>query len=564
MNTSTTNCQNCKNDFTIEPEDFEFYEKINVPAPTFCPECRLQRRMLFRNERTLYKRVCDLTGQSMVTIFAPEKPIKVYQSKAWWSDDWDPYEYGMDYDPTRPFFEQFRELQMKTPWMNLIVGNDLVNSEYINHASSCKDCYLIFNADGDENTLYSSSVINTKDSMDVYLSTNSELCYETISAGKSRVFFSETCEECMEVYFSKNCVGCTNCFGCVNLRKKSYCIFNEQYTKEEYEEKIKSFRLDSYEELERLKKQANDFWLEFPVKYLEGYQNVNVTGNYVSNSKNSKEIFYSRYVEDSKFCSHMNMASTRDCYDITEWGQNIEMSYEGITIGDQVSGVKFCFGVWGNVQDVEYSMMVGSGSKNCFGCCNLKKAEYCILNKQYSKEEYFALKEKIIEDMNNNPYVDAQGRIWKYGEFFPYDLSMFGYNESYVVDFFPLTKEQALFKGFSWREETAPQHAVTLQTENIPDSIHDVDDSILQQVLGCVACNKAFKIVTAELQLLRRFGLPIPRKCPNCRHIERMNRLNPPKLWERTTEDGELVLTSYSPENPQKILSEKGYQNEVM
>ncbi len=201
MNTSNTNCQNCKHDFTIEPEDFEFYEKINVPAPTFCPECRLQRRIMFRNERTLYKRTCDLTGQSMVTIFAPEKPIKVYHSKAWWSDDWDPQQYGMDYDPTRPFFEQFRELQMKTPWMNLIVGNDLVNSEYINHASNCKDSYLIFNADGDENVLYASSVISTKDSMDVYMSTNSELCYETISAGKSRVFFSEMCEECMEVYY---------------------------------------------------------------------------------------------------------------------------------------------------------------------------------------------------------------------------------------------------------------------------------------------------------------------------------------------------------------------------
>ena len=34
----TKTCQNCKNDFIIEPDDFSFYEKMKVPAPTFCPE----------------------------------------------------------------------------------------------------------------------------------------------------------------------------------------------------------------------------------------------------------------------------------------------------------------------------------------------------------------------------------------------------------------------------------------------------------------------------------------------------------------------------------------------
>ena len=53
-------CQNCKKDFTIEPEDFNFYEKIKVPPPTWCPECRMIRRMNYRNERSLYKQDCAL------------------------------------------------------------------------------------------------------------------------------------------------------------------------------------------------------------------------------------------------------------------------------------------------------------------------------------------------------------------------------------------------------------------------------------------------------------------------------------------------------------------------
>lgn len=52
MNSETRNCQNCKQPFTIEPDDFGFYEQIKVPPPTWCSDCRLMRRMSFRNELT--------------------------------------------------------------------------------------------------------------------------------------------------------------------------------------------------------------------------------------------------------------------------------------------------------------------------------------------------------------------------------------------------------------------------------------------------------------------------------------------------------------------------------
>jgi len=39
-------CQNCKKDFTIEPEDFTFYEKIKVPPKSkeivCCEQCYQQ------------------------------------------------------------------------------------------------------------------------------------------------------------------------------------------------------------------------------------------------------------------------------------------------------------------------------------------------------------------------------------------------------------------------------------------------------------------------------------------------------------------------------------------
>ena len=78
MNAETKNCQNCKRPFTIEPEDFNFYEKVKVPPPTFCPECRLIRRMVYRNERALYKRKCDLCGQERILFLSQGTKFPVY------------------------------------------------------------------------------------------------------------------------------------------------------------------------------------------------------------------------------------------------------------------------------------------------------------------------------------------------------------------------------------------------------------------------------------------------------------------------------------------------------
>jgi hypothetical protein len=135
-------CQNCKKDFVIEPDDFAFYEKMKVPAPTFCHECRAQRRFVWRNERTLYKRKCDLCGESTISRFDPEKEIVSYCGECWWSDKWDPMKYGQEYDFSKPFFKQWGELLRKTPQFNLItMHNTLVDTDYVNMNHYLKSCY---------------------------------------------------------------------------------------------------------------------------------------------------------------------------------------------------------------------------------------------------------------------------------------------------------------------------------------------------------------------------------------------------------------------------------------
>ena len=115
----TKNCQNCKNDFTIEVDDFSFYKRVKVPPPTFCPECRMIRRMSFLNDRNFYRRKCDKTGEMCVSLFPQNFETPVYSPKAWWTDDWDAIDYGQDYDFSKPFFEQFKELMKRVPQFSL-------------------------------------------------------------------------------------------------------------------------------------------------------------------------------------------------------------------------------------------------------------------------------------------------------------------------------------------------------------------------------------------------------------------------------------------------------------
>src|SRR5262249_45269164 len=137
-----------------------------------------------------------------------------------------------------------------------------------------------------------------------------------------------------------------------------------------------------------------------------------------------------------------------NCYDVTLTGEGSEC-YE-CTVADHSQMNLFAlFSV--KSQDIRYTQHCHN-CKHSFGCVGLRNADYCIFNKQYTKEEYEKLVRKIIEHMNSMPYVDAQGIEYKYGEYYPVELSIFGYNETYAPELLPLSKSQALTRGYKWQD----------------------------------------------------------------------------------------------------------------
>jgi len=417
-------CAKCQSSFEITDWDKNFYAKVGIPEPKMCPRCRMVRRLQDRNARNLYKRVCNFTGKTMISQHHADTPFPVYSVDAWWSDKWDAMDHGQDFDFSRPFFEQFQELKNKVPHIGqYVIGGTLENSDYTNCTGYIKDCYLIFEADYDEKCFYGNNIYHSNSCAEVAYVTKCELCYEcTDCTDCYNLKYSQDCQNCNDSYFLKNCLGCTDSIGCINQVRKKYMIFNKQYTKEEYEKKKVEMRLDTYSGVENLRKQCAEFFSDKIHKNLQGEHNENSFGDHLYNSKNSTFCFDSKDVEDSKYCVKV-FNGVKDCMDYNSWGFGAELIYQSSSCGDNIYNIKFCTTCTTNFSNSEYCQQCTS-SDYLFGCFGLKKKEYCILNKQYTKEEYFELKEKIIEHMKNTG---------EWGEYWPQSMCHFGYNETLAL-----------------------------------------------------------------------------------------------------------------------------------
>ena len=557
-NSVSSICQNCKQNFTIEPDDFGFYEKIKVPPPTFCPDCRLQRRLAWRNDLCFYNRECDLCNKKIISLYHSDKSLTIYCNKCWWSDRWDPKSYGQDIDFSRPFFGQFRELQDRVPLLALFNDDGVgsVNCEYTQNTTFSKNCYMGAMTWYVEDVMYYYVVggPESRDLVDVTdIFTHAQKLYDSIFTEHSyncrNCYFSIGVNDCFFIY---DCKGCSDCFMCVNLRQKKNCILNKQYSKEEYDKILKSYQLDTYSGTERAKKEFNDFLLKQPRRFANIRNCKDSTGDCLIDSKNVKNSFGAYSCENLRFL--WRGMWVKDSYDLAPAGKSSEC-YEGLT-PDHDSRVLFSIYSLKS-QDLDYVENCHS-SKDLFGCSAIKHGQYIIFNKQYSKEEYFKMREKLIEHMK---------KTGEYGEFFPASISNFGYNETMAQEYFPLTKEEALKRGFKWWDKIQKTEGKeTLKPVQIPDSIKDVSDSILSEVLACINCNRNYKIVQNELIFYQKHKIPIPRKCFYCRNSERLKFENPFKLWHRKCmKEGcpNEFETSYSPERPEIVYCERCYQNEV-
>lgn len=562
-------CKTCQQDFIITDADRAFYNKIDVPEPTRCPFCRQQRRLAWRNERTFYERNSDLSGKKILSTYSPDPPrlasgeagkkFPVYEQEEWWSDQWDAFDYGQEIDWQRPIMAQIMELFNKVPRPALFNSNN-VNSYYGNIQEGDSNCYMEVGSGWCEACFYGTINIRCKDVVDSHYCHKCEVSYSLINCENCyHCFNCQDCHNTTDSYFCYDCRGCTNCFGCVSLRNAKYCWLNKQITPEEFNQRLKNLGRHSY--WQELEKQFKNFKTESIHNYATLIKCEQSIGDHLTYCTNIKFGF--DLVESVNCAYCFRGEKLTDSYDCDVVGWPASWMYE--TMGaDTCSFQSFSAFCWHNsLTKYCHSCF---GCQDVFGCFALRNQKFCIFNKQYTEEEYKKLLPKLIDKMT------ADG---EYGEFFPIAESLYCYNETVAYEYYPLTKEEVLAKGWKWQDNLPGTFGKeTMKPESIPDDIKDVPGNIAQEILACINCRKNYKVIPQEVEFYRQQNIPLPRYCPFCRHLGRIKQRNPRWLWHRqcrcesanhghTGRCSAEFETPYAPDRPERVYCQECYQKEI-
>lgn len=137
--------------------------------------------------------------------------------------------------PIKKEFEQF--LQSQPHRAHFIVNCENVEGDYLQNSRNLHHC---FDLSYGEDCAFVYTGFKTKDLMDVCHTTEAELGYEGTSYGYGAYgcLFTVGSWTSRNVHYCDTMNTCGDCFGCISLRHKNYCILNKQYTKKEYEELV--------------------------------------------------------------------------------------------------------------------------------------------------------------------------------------------------------------------------------------------------------------------------------------------------------------------------------------
>lgn len=520
-----------------------------IPCPKLSTVRRLNRRLAFRNQIFVYPRQSLFSGATIISMFSPIAPFPVISSDEWFGDSWDGLEFGREPNGNLPIFPQIRGLRDTVPHMSRsALLNE--NCDFASNLANCRNCYLIFNSTYVEDSMYGENLWRSRDCLDCSYVSGSELCYDCLLCDNCyNLQCSWDCEGCSDSYYLLGCRSCRNCFGCVNLRHKEHYIWNKPVSETDYGQFIASLKLESRTERDRLALLAERLWRKHPRPHLNNKRAENSTGNYLFECRDLENCFFVRDGESLVNCSFL-YGGARDCRDFTFVGLNSELMYECAWCALDCQLCRFCFWCLQS-RELLYCWHC-IGCKNCFACAGLRGKEYCILNKQYSREEYDKLVPSLIMQME-------QSGEW--GEFFPITMSAVPYNHSMAQRFFPLTCEEAKARGYLWYDRPLISAEGSVAVSEQPD-IQAPGDSPLTFLSK--TSGSAFRITSEERRRLRIFRAPLPSEAYDERLASRAFRLGGLELYERTSEKtGQPLITNHPPKDGWIIWHLEEYEEEI-
>ncbi|MDP4007765.1 MAG: hypothetical protein Q8P68_01080 [Candidatus Peregrinibacteria bacterium] len=525
-------------------------DKFGVSMPNV-PIWQIFRHLgAFWHHFGIHTRKCDRTGRTIISVFDETCPYPV-----WHKDEWvkhaEPPEAA--YDPERPFFEQLFELFKQCPIPHNI-GSNNENCEYTDDLWYSRNCYLCHSGVKNEDAHYCYRVLTLKDSEFCVFSFTSELCTDLINSTDCfNVNFALNSRQCRDSAFLFDCRNITDSLFCWNLRNKKYCIFNKQYTEEEYKKERAKYDFGSrkiYDEGKQTFYEILNTKVNFKNVDLE--QCENCTGDYLQKCKNCFNCYMMTEAED---CAHSFRAGWIKDNLLTMSSYNAELVYMSSMAQDKCYDIRFCWNLM-TCKYMEYSANC-LNCEYCFGCSGLVNMKYCIFNKKYSSEEW---KTKVAEIK-----TDLIARN-QYGEFFPAYFAASPYDESISGFHWPLTLSEQASLHFRVKQDKSDKHPEYLPVSDIPDNSHDADETICQKTFWDSIANRPFKITQFDLKFCKARNLPLP----NCFYVRRIKENFSLTFCNGTLREtvcsktGEKIMTGLPQSLDGRILSHEAYLDEVV
>lgn len=294
------------------------------------------------------------------------------------------------------FFKELHKLILAHPKRPAQILNS-ENCEVGDYIYYSKNLYNCFDCNKNSNGTYLFDTHNSANCADMDFSYESEMCYDSVDATKCfNSSFLNNCQNLTDSDYSYDCSNCHDIFGCVRLKNKSFCIFNRQVSEEEYRQKVAEYKKLP---AERILAIVNDLYSKQPWTQTHEFQNENSPyGNYISYNKNSYMCFDASYNE---FCGYLYDSSHHKyCYDIT---QSIDTEFS-LEVTDSALIFNCDYVVWSkNCMDSSYILNC-FGIKNSLGCVKLDHKQYCILNRQFTKEEYERISKPLVAEIRAKYY----------------------------------------------------------------------------------------------------------------------------------------------------------------
>jgi hypothetical protein len=471
----------------------------------------------------------------------------------------------------------------------------LINSNYINLAWPSKDCYMITETDRCEWCYYGYTIYDCNYCVDCSYIYFSELCYESVDIKNSyKLSYCRSCYNCKDCALCVDCSNISHCYGCRNLNEWEYMINNKQYTKEEYDVMMQEIW------------NVELVWNNLKKAYYGIQNSWNTIWNFITHSQN---LVFCFDVDEDRDCKYVTLVHhAQDCMDYFSRWWEASLIYEAQNSWFGFTNSSFCNYVRNNCSNILYSDLCPINNSHIFWCIGLRNKQYCIFNKQYTKEDYEIMVWRIIRHMQTT------GERW---EFFHPSLSPFWYNETVAQEYYPIEIQNSKFKIKNWNIDYSQfwYHRSTYSSDpKIPDGVKTIDcrqpewaedseqwkqlnqmtvgthgnvsvvgDSesiqqnydICKQIILCELSWRPFMLQKAEIDFYRKHSIYLPRKHPDVRHEERM-KLRPGRtLFLRNCDCcGKEMLSVYpvgthgnasvhSNVSEQQVYCESCYQKEI-